>query len=234
MRHLAMFCTFLFVLINIATSNVLPSRLGTEPPALGSPNQGPTQQLPSHHLQHRDQITPVTTEISPYQSFAPDDRAVESALAKRQERLIRQFRVATMFILWSGTRLNSIINSSPHADGKVYQSLKNMYTQIRHAAINKWAKLPERSFLHITCGQLIFTILPPADRTVPWTVVEEVAYTLLLMTAAGLGGLVSGMYATVVATSVVWWYLAIIVPGPEEQIPRGRTGRVAPAAPVIG
>lgn len=221
-----MLCIFIFALI--ATSNAIPSRFGTEPPVLGTPDQGPFQQLSSH------QIISVTTEVSPYHPFAPDERALDRPLAKRQHRLIRQFRVATMFLLWTKTRRNAIVDSTPHTDGVTFQALKTMYSQIRHAAINKWAKLPEQSFLRITCGQLIFIILPPADRTVPWTLVEEVAYTLLLMVAAGLGGLVNGMYAAVAATSVVWYYLAIIAPGPEGQLGGGRTGRVESPGRVNG
>jgi len=230
--QLAILVTFLFTLIT--TSNAIPSPLEIEVRALGSPNQVHSQQLSPHQHQYRDQNSPVTTEISSYHSSEPDDLAlVESPLAKRQ-RLTQQFRVATMFLLWSGTRLNSILNPSPHSDGVVFQSLKNMYTQVRRAAINEWAKLPQKSYLRIICGQLILIILPPADRTVPWTLVEEVAYTLLLMTAAGMGGLVTGTYPVMAATGVVWYYLAIIAPGPEEQSGGGRTGRVSVAAGVAG
>ncbi len=127
--QLAILVTFLFTLIT--TSNAIPSPLEIEVRALGSPNQVHSQQLSPHQHQYRDQNSPVTTEISSYHSSEPDDLAlVESPLAKRQ-RLIQQFRVATMFLLWSGTRLNSILNPSPHSDGVVFQSLKNMYTQIR-------------------------------------------------------------------------------------------------------
>ena len=91
---------------------------------------------------------------------------------------------------------------------------ENMYTRIRNAALNVWAKLPEQSILRITLGKLLFVILPPADRTVPWTLVEEVAHLLLLMTSAGMCFGMAGWYPTRVMNGVVWFYIFVTGPGP--------------------
>lgn len=213
-RRLAILYTFVFPLI--VTSNAIPSHSGTKPLAFDSPDQGPSQQLPSHQFEYRNQINPVTTETSPYHPFDLD-QSTKYPLAKRQRLTIGRFRVATMFLLWSGYRLGTDFNTIPGSQSEITLSLKKTYSEIRRAAINEWAKLPEQSYVRITCGQLIVIILPPADRTVPWTLVEEASYTLLLMTAAGLGGLVSGMYPAMIASTVVWYYLAVIMPGPEPQ-----------------
>ena len=220
-RHLAILYSILFALI--AISKETPSRLVRGPPALDSLRQGHSQQLPSQQLQHRDLVRPVTTEISSYRSSQLNDQTLENRLTKRQRLNLQRFRVATIFVLWAFTRTISLVNQSPHIEASTLQSLKNMYSQIRHAAINEWAKLPQQSVVRITFGRLIFTILPPADRTVPWTEVEEVAYTLLLLVSAGLGGLVTGTYLPIAASGVVWCYLAVIAPGPQEQIGGGST-----------
>ena len=71
--------------------------------------------------------------------------------------------------------------------------------------------------MKIVYGQLVFLLLPPADRTVPWSVVEEASYSLLLLVSAGLGGLVTGMYFPMVSSVVTLYYLQVIMPVPEGQ-----------------
>lgn len=95
------------------------------------------------------------------------------------------------------------------------QVLETMYTQIRDLAINNWAKLPEQSFIRILFGNLIFILMPPPDRTVPWSLLEEIASFLLLAAAAGADALIQGwipirLYPNFV---LVWFYLAVTAPG---------------------
>ena len=153
-------------------------------------------------------------------------------LTKRQQnfqQLWNKIRLGTLWIVWGVTRINAITDPAPPSP--FIQSLKNMYTQIRNAALNEWAKLPEQSSIRIVCGQLIFLLLPPADRTVPWTTVEEIAYSLLLMVSGGLGGLVSGVYVPIVTSVVTFYYLQVVMPVPEGQqlgqIPGGSAFRVS-------
>lgn len=80
--------------------------------------------------------------------------------------------------------------------------------------------------MRVVYGYLVFYLLPPADRTVPWSILEELAYTLLLMTAAGMGGLITGWVPVVAATTVTWFYLAVIAPVQPGSVGVGGSGGV--------
>lgn len=125
--------------------------------------------------------------------------------------------------------MNAWADPDPGPGGQAYQDLKNLYTQVRKAAINEWARLPEKSSLRIVFGKFIFILLPPADRTIPWTVVEEVAYALLLMVSAGLGGLITGTYLPMYSSVAAYYYLQVIAP-----VPPGQAGAGAGAGISVG
>lgn len=125
-----------------------------------------------------------------------------------------------MYTLWSYNRITSILN--PSTPDKTITNLKKLYSDIRTSVINEWARLPEQSYVRIALGQIIFTLIPPADRTVPWSIVEEAAYALLLMVSAGLGGFISGMYLPIATSAATWYYLQVIAPMPEGTVDSSR------------
>ena len=191
-------------------------------------DQSDVQGLESHQLAYRHQAIPSKIETSQFITLESAHSDFENSLDKRQrltfDQLWSRLRIGTLWIIWSGTRLNALLNPDPSPPGKFIQSLKDMYSQIRMAVINEWAKLPPQSYVRIICGRLILTILPPADRTVPWSEVEELAYGLTLMVSAGLGGLVSGTYLPVATSVVYYYYLQVIQPASSGQTAVGASG----------
>ncbi|KAL8694773.1 MAG: hypothetical protein Q9218_000619 [Villophora microphyllina] len=175
-----------------------------------------SRQLVRRDLVQEDVSVFATKEISPSGTSIIEHRASDTSLVKRQrltlDQLWTRIRIGTLYLFWSFHRMIALTTSDPLPQGKFMQNLKRMYSQIRSAAINEWAKLPEQSSVRIVCGQLILTILPPADRTLPWSVVEEVAYSLFLMVSAGLGGLVTGTYLPIATSVAAWYYLQVIQP----------------------
>ena len=172
----------------------------------------------SYQLAYRSPAVPANLETSFYHVSESTQGNFENLLDKRQRLNFDQFwtriRLGTLWIVWSGTRLDAHTNPNPSPPGKFIQSLQNMYTQIRKAAVNQWARLPPQSYVRVIYGQIILTILPPADRTVPWSAVEELAYGLTLMISAGLGGLVTGTYLPIGTSVVFYIYLQVIQPLP--------------------
>ncbi|KAI4185175.1 MAG: hypothetical protein L6R41_004284 [Letrouitia leprolyta] len=162
---------------------------------------------------HRNSITLVGTDKSLLPTLQPDySSTLYRSLQRREHPLLWQIRVGTLYMLHSFNRMSAIL--SPSEPSATTKNLKKMYSDIRRAAINEWARLPEQSYIRVVFGQIVFTLLPPADRTVPWSIVEEVAYSLLLMVSAGLGGFVSGMYFPIATSAAVWYYLQVIAPVP--------------------
>lgn len=111
-------------------------------------------------------------------------------------------------------RIGSIIGSNHGVPSNpILQRIEYMYTRIRNAALTEWAKLPEQSIFRIVYGHLVFIILPPSDRTVPWSAVEEIAHWLLMVLATGAEFVMMGFYPFRVVTAVTWLYVAVVAPG---------------------
>ena len=160
-----------------------------------------------------------TTNLIQYESLESNHES-SKLLGKRLEGPHRMFNwdLVIHFLLvptaYSGYRTASVIGNYFNVPSSLpIRYLEKMYTFIRNAAINQWSKLPEQSFVRVVFGKLIFIILPPADRTVPWDVVEELAYMLLVFTAATVDCFLAGWYPFMISSSVVWFYLAVIAPG---------------------
>ena len=156
---------------------------------------------------------PANSDLSLRQ---PAAISIRSTLSKRIN-LWDNLRLGTLYIVWSATRLNSLTNPSPSPPDPYLASLKRLYTSIRRDALSTWTSLPERSYVRIVYGSIVFTLLPPADRTVPWSILEEVAYSLLLLVSGGLGGLVTGTYVQIATSVAFYYYLQVIMPVPEGQ-----------------
>ena len=185
----------------------------------------------------------ISTRVEPtipqtYPSTIHDPSSSSTSLLSPRrltfDQLWWRLRIGTLWIFWSTNRLSALTASeSPYnpsnPPSKFLQNLKSLYTEIRTSVINEWSRLPEQSQVRIVCGYLVFTLLPPADRTLPWSAVEEVAYGLLLMVSAGLGGLVSGTYLPVATSVAVWWYLQVVQP-----VPGGQTAGVGVGGKVGG
>ncbi|KAL6716782.1 hypothetical protein ACLMJK_004694 [Lecanora helva] len=184
----------------------------------------PHEQKQSSHFvpERQDLAVQASTAVTLHSASTFDHRTSTTALAKRQritfDQLWTHLRIGTLWIVWSKNRLNALTNPEIEPPGKFLQSLKDMYSEIRRSILNEWAKLPEQSFIRVTFGRLVFTLLPPADRTVPWSVLEEAVYALLLMVSAGLGGLVTGTYLPIATSVAFYYYLQVIAPVPEGQI----------------
>ena len=91
--------------------------------------------------------------------------------------------------------------------------LEEMYIQTRNRILYEWEKLPEQPLICLAFGYLVLSILPPAGRTVPWDVVEELVNMLRVMATTYLAGEYAGSYRNVAETIVVMFNLVIVAPG---------------------
>lgn len=215
LRLLAVVVVSLFAVLT--PCDTILSRARKYPLSPGSLDQHPSRSLSSSQLQDRTAIRLLNTELTLNTPSRPSDQTAPISLHKRltpqQQQALHRFRYLSISLIYMNSRSQSITNDMMGiGPSRSIAALKDMYSNVRSAAINEWAKLPEQSLVRIVCKQLILIILPPADRTVPWTLVEEIASTLFIMTAAGMGGLVTGWYPTIISTTVAWFYLAVIAP----------------------
>ena len=207
-RNSTNLCIILFACIIITNATLGDGRIRSQ-----------SQQLAPRQIPHGDLSDSAHTEILTYHAFDIRTKISENQLEKRQrlnaQQIWTRLRIGTLQIVWNIRRISALTNPDPSPPGEFVQSLKNLYMQIRQSAINEWAKLPEQNYVRIVCGKIIFALLPPADRTVPWTMVEEIAYSLALMVSAGLGGLVTGTYVPIATSVAFYYYLQVIEPVPE-------------------
>ena len=219
-RDLTLLVLLLFSAL-IAPVNAVPSQVKNQ--AL------PPERLERHHLPDvgssqlpdLEVIRPsTTTELILHRHCSRPLQNSVQYLEKRLQRgprpvlnpLFQGFVFET--VIYIGYRGCCILGSALGIESNpLLRLFENMYTAIRNAALEVWAKLPEQSIVHVAFGKLLFIILPPADRTIPWTLVEEVAHLLLLMTSAGMCFGMAGWYPTRVMNGVVWFYIMVTSPG---------------------
>ena len=204
LRYLALVLTLLLA-FTIATNASAVPRL----------EQTHVQELRPYHVLREDFDPPADLQYTPDLTVKT---SVNTSIMKRQlnfDQLWSRLRIGTIYMVYSVTRVNSLANPNPSPPDPFIQYLKEMYSDIRREALSGWARLPEQSYVRVVYGNIIFTVLPPADRMVPWSVVEEISYGLLLLVSAGLGGLITGTYLPMATSVAAWYYVQVIMPVPE-------------------